>query len=226
MISFVRSFKILISILSATTDLETVWLKDITTRTDKRTLSDNDLPDRLSFSLKRKSQTITLNLKRNYDVDPNADVYIVKNINDGRSIQKKTENVENEDVAYYQDRENGAFITAKCVKRLNGQCDIRINGNIRIGGKNYDLQPSKNYVLETTKLLGRRYFLQDQSNIQSGIPFLQDQLHIENGISFLQDQLNIERDKQEINDQFNIKSGQLFLQDEDNFERNITVERK
>ncbi|KAK3576264.1 hypothetical protein CHS0354_027707, partial [Potamilus streckersoni] len=87
-----------ILILLATTDSETVWLKDVTKllQTNKRTLSDPDLPDQLSFLLKRKLQTLTLNLKRNYEIDPNADIYTVRKLNDDRSLLEKMDNVENE----------------------------------------------------------------------------------------------------------------------------------
>ncbi|KAK3576268.1 hypothetical protein CHS0354_027712, partial [Potamilus streckersoni] len=114
-----------IFILLAKTDSETVWLKDVTTllQTDKRTLSDDDLPDQLSFILKSKSHTLTLNLKRNYDIDPNADIYTVRKLNDGRSLLEKTDNIENEDVAYYQDRDNGAFMTVRCIKGSNSHCE-------------------------------------------------------------------------------------------------------
>ncbi|KAK3598431.1 hypothetical protein CHS0354_016429 [Potamilus streckersoni] len=82
----------------ATTDVETVWLKDATTRfqTDKRTLSDSDLPDQLSFQLKSRSRTLTLNLKRNHQVDPNLDIYIVNNLNDGPSFLEKAQDLEKE----------------------------------------------------------------------------------------------------------------------------------
>ncbi|KAL3861652.1 hypothetical protein ACJMK2_007677, partial [Sinanodonta woodiana] len=78
------------------------------------------------------------------------------------------------DVAYYQDLENGAFMTARCVKRSNGQCDIRINGNIRLGDRNYNLRPSEADViqsdfLDSIGLRGRRYVLQDQEKVQSGM---------------------------------------------------------
>ncbi|KAL3861674.1 hypothetical protein ACJMK2_007698, partial [Sinanodonta woodiana] len=114
--------------LPATTDSETVWLKDVTGRfqTEKRTLSYPGLPDQLSFHIKGESHNVILNLERNNEMDPNADIYIVEKLDDGRSHLVKTENLETEDVAYYQDRENGAFVTARCVKRLNGQCDISI----------------------------------------------------------------------------------------------------
>ncbi|KAK3598199.1 hypothetical protein CHS0354_031935 [Potamilus streckersoni] len=120
-----------------------VWLKDMTRRfqTYKRTLSEGDLPDQLSFRLKRKSHSLTLNLRKNYDIDPNADIYIVQNLDDGRSVLERAQNLEKE------------------------------NGNIRIRGRNYDLRPMKEVVtsrtsLETADLLGKQYVLLDQSYIK------------------------------------------------------------
>ncbi|KAL3861658.1 hypothetical protein ACJMK2_007683 [Sinanodonta woodiana] len=80
----------------ATTDAETVWLKDVTTRiqTDKREVNGADLPDQLTFHLKRRNQDLVLNLKRNYHIDPNADIYIVQTLNDGRTILEKSQNLE------------------------------------------------------------------------------------------------------------------------------------
>ncbi|KAK3586203.1 hypothetical protein CHS0354_003887, partial [Potamilus streckersoni] len=88
----------LLGILAATTDAETVWLKDVTTKfhTDKRTVSDTDLPDQLSFHLKRKSHDLTFNLKRNHQINPNADIFVVRKLNDGQSVLEKTQNLENE----------------------------------------------------------------------------------------------------------------------------------
>ncbi|KAK3598244.1 hypothetical protein CHS0354_001065 [Potamilus streckersoni] len=79
--------------------LETVWLKEAPSRLkiDKRTLSDNiDLPDELTFHLRRGSNGITLHLKRNRDIDPNADVYFIRTRKDGQSVLVKTQNLENE----------------------------------------------------------------------------------------------------------------------------------
>ncbi|KAL3861632.1 hypothetical protein ACJMK2_007657, partial [Sinanodonta woodiana] len=78
------------------------------------------------------------------------------------------------DVAYYQDFDNGAFMTARCVKRSSGQCDILINGNIRLGHRNYNLRPSEvdviqNDFLDIIGLRGRRYVFQDQENVKSGM---------------------------------------------------------
>ncbi|KAL3861629.1 hypothetical protein ACJMK2_007654 [Sinanodonta woodiana] len=82
--------------MAATTDAETVWLKDVTTRiqTDKREVNGADLPDQLTFHLKRRNQDLVLNLKRNYHIDPNADIYIVQTLNDGRTILEKSQNLE------------------------------------------------------------------------------------------------------------------------------------
>ncbi|KAK3576232.1 hypothetical protein CHS0354_002835 [Potamilus streckersoni] len=74
-------YKYTTSNLPESAGLETVWLKEATSRLkiDKRTLSDNiNLPDELTFYLRRGSNGITLNLKRNRDIDPNADVYFVR----------------------------------------------------------------------------------------------------------------------------------------------------
>ncbi|KAL3861400.1 hypothetical protein ACJMK2_007435, partial [Sinanodonta woodiana] len=77
---------------------ETVWLKDVTTRLqrDKRSIGMSDHPEKLTFLLKRNSDTLTLNLKRNDNVDPNADLYTVRNLDDGRSIVEKTVDAEKE----------------------------------------------------------------------------------------------------------------------------------
>ncbi|KAL3836858.1 hypothetical protein ACJMK2_022269, partial [Sinanodonta woodiana] len=65
---------------AAKTTLETVWLKDAT---EKRTLSNTDLPDKLAFHLTRRSETLTLNLRRNHDINPNADVYFARKMQNG-----------------------------------------------------------------------------------------------------------------------------------------------
>ncbi|KAL3861512.1 hypothetical protein ACJMK2_007541, partial [Sinanodonta woodiana] len=79
-----------------TTDADTVWLKDMTTRlhTNKQEVTGADLPDRLSFHLKRKTHDLVLNLKRNYHIDPNADTYIAHTLRDGRTILEKSQNLE------------------------------------------------------------------------------------------------------------------------------------
>ncbi|KAL3856559.1 hypothetical protein ACJMK2_011295 [Sinanodonta woodiana] len=157
--------------LLAPTDLQEVWLKDVTTKfqTDKRTLSHRVLGDELTFRLMQGSHYLTLNLKRNYGIDPNADIYVVQKSNDGRYQPHKTHHLDGEDLAYYQDVENGAYVTVRCIERSNGQCDRVIKGNIRIGDRNYDLQPAdtdvtSRDVLDVPELFGRRYVLHDQEN--------------------------------------------------------------
>ncbi|KAL3861646.1 hypothetical protein ACJMK2_007671, partial [Sinanodonta woodiana] len=162
--------------MAAATDAETVWLRDVTTQlqTDEREDTGSNLPDQLSFHLKSSTQDIVLNLKRNYQMDPNTDIYVVQKFEDGQPLLEKTQNSENEDVAYYQDMTNGAFMTARCVKRSTGQCDIIIHGEIQLGDRSYNLRPSEENVipndsLEMMGLRGKRYILQDQTNIQSGM---------------------------------------------------------
>ncbi|KAL3855779.1 hypothetical protein ACJMK2_014979, partial [Sinanodonta woodiana] len=75
------------------------------------------------------------------------------------------------DVGYYQDRDNGAFMTVRCIRRSTGQCIRVIYGNIRIGSINYDLRPAETdvtlrNVLASPGFLGNRYVLQDYDNIQ------------------------------------------------------------
>ncbi|KAK3593458.1 hypothetical protein CHS0354_020223 [Potamilus streckersoni] len=75
-----------------------VWLKDVTTslHSDKRIFSDPNLPDILTFQLRGGSRALTLNLERNYAIDPNAEVYIVSKSNDGRFQLEKALNFEKE----------------------------------------------------------------------------------------------------------------------------------
>ncbi|KAK3609041.1 hypothetical protein CHS0354_018591 [Potamilus streckersoni] len=77
---------------------ETVWLKDVTKRIhgEKRTLDDFDLPDQLTFQLRRETEALNLNLKRNYDIDPNAEIYVGRKLKDGRSVLLKTQNMKKE----------------------------------------------------------------------------------------------------------------------------------
>ncbi|KAK3589758.1 hypothetical protein CHS0354_021085, partial [Potamilus streckersoni] len=76
---------------------EKVWLKEVTKfHTDTRTLSDSDLPNLLTFHLRRRSNSITLNLKRNRDIDPNTDIYFVEKLKDGRSFLAKSRDLEKE----------------------------------------------------------------------------------------------------------------------------------
>ncbi|KAK3586769.1 hypothetical protein CHS0354_016944 [Potamilus streckersoni] len=122
--------------------METVWLKDVTTttQTDKRTLSDHGLPAQLTFHLMRGSGVLTLTLKRNYDIDPNADIYAVQRTKDGRSILSKTRNLEQEE------------------------------GNIEIGDSSYVLRPAEasdtsENTVELPDMIGKRYILLDHRNI-------------------------------------------------------------
>ncbi|KAK3586770.1 hypothetical protein CHS0354_016945 [Potamilus streckersoni] len=152
--------------------METVWLKDVTTtiQTDKRTIGDHGLPAQLTFHLMRGSGDLTLTLKRNYDIDPNADIYVVQRTKDGRSILSKTRNLEREDVAYYQDIEHGAYMTVRCVRRLSHQCDRVIKGNIQIGDRSFELRPAEasdisEHSLELPHVNGKRYLLLDPKSI-------------------------------------------------------------
>ncbi|KAK3600923.1 hypothetical protein CHS0354_013304 [Potamilus streckersoni] len=83
---------------AAPDESERVWLKDVTTslQSDKRKFSDPSLPDILTFQLRGGSRSLTLNLKRNHAIDPNADVYFVRKSNDGRSHLEKALNLEKE----------------------------------------------------------------------------------------------------------------------------------
>ncbi|KAL3875195.1 hypothetical protein ACJMK2_038122, partial [Sinanodonta woodiana] len=150
---------------------ESVWVKDVTTslETDKRQLSDTDLPDDLTFRLIGGSRSLTLNLKRNHAIDPNADVYFVRKLNDGRSYMEKALILQEEDLAYYQDKLNGAFMTVKCLRRSNGRCVRVINGNIQTEERNYDLHPANSDIISRGVLsdvsdLGTRYVLRPQKN--------------------------------------------------------------
>ncbi|KAL3875192.1 hypothetical protein ACJMK2_038119 [Sinanodonta woodiana] len=153
-----------------------VWVKDVTTslQTDKRAFSDTDLPDDLTFQLRGGSRSLTLNLKRNHAIDPNTNVYFVNKLNDGRSQMKKALIVDEEDVAYYQDKTNGAFLTVKCLRKLSGGCDRVINGNILIKQRNYDLHPTKTGITSRELFdvpdLGTRYVLRPQTIIPRESP--------------------------------------------------------
>ncbi|KAL3875183.1 hypothetical protein ACJMK2_038110 [Sinanodonta woodiana] len=146
-----------------------VWLTDVTRRlpTVKRDSSDPSLPDNLTFQLRGGSRSLTLNLKRNHQINPNADMYFVRKSNDGQSHLEKALNLENEDVAYYQDWQNGAFMTVRCVRRSNGQCNRVINGNVQIEERNYDLQPANTDItledLTDIPDIGSLYVLRDQN---------------------------------------------------------------
>ncbi|KAL3865259.1 hypothetical protein ACJMK2_006873 [Sinanodonta woodiana] len=154
-------------------NLEIVWMKDVTTRfeTEKRTHDNLDLPDELTFHLTSKSNVLNLNLKRNWGIDPNAEVYVVRTMKDGQPQMEKTLDIKKENLAYYQDRDNGAFLTVKCVKKSNGQSDRVINGNIRIGDKDYDVQVAEDdvtprSVFDVPDRRGTQYVLREQSNIE------------------------------------------------------------
>ncbi|KAL3861486.1 hypothetical protein ACJMK2_007519 [Sinanodonta woodiana] len=161
---------------AATTEAETVWLTEVTTglQTDKRGVTIPDFPDQLLFHVKGKTHELVLNLEKNNRIDQNVDTYIVQSTIDGQSLMEKMKNLDKADVAYYQDVDNGAFMTARCVKRSSGQCDILINGNIRLGDRSYNMRPSDAYAipsdfLELMGLRGKRYVLQDQALVLSGM---------------------------------------------------------
>ncbi|KAL3865280.1 hypothetical protein ACJMK2_006893 [Sinanodonta woodiana] len=161
----------LICVESGSNNLETVWLKDVTTsfRTGKRTHDNLDLPDELTFHLTSKSNVLNLNLKRNRAIDPNAEVYIVRTMEDGEPLLDKMLSLEKENLAYYQDRNNGAFLTVKCVKKSNGQCERVINGNVRIGDKDYDIRLAEDDVIsrnvfQVPDRRGTQYVLREQSD--------------------------------------------------------------
>ncbi|KAK3600759.1 hypothetical protein CHS0354_017052 [Potamilus streckersoni] len=94
-----------------------------TFQTQKRIFGDPDLPDHLTFHVRRSSGVLTLDLTRNYEIDPNADIYFVERSIEGRSILSKTTTLETEAVAYYQDVDNGAYMTVRCINSLNQQCE-------------------------------------------------------------------------------------------------------
>ncbi|KAL3836829.1 hypothetical protein ACJMK2_022242, partial [Sinanodonta woodiana] len=164
---------------------ETVWLKDVTTlfQTDKRTLSDLDLPNDLTFHLTRGSDVLTLDLKRNHDINPDADVYFARTLKNGQSFLVKSRNYEKElpisthffkyNVAYYQDMGNWAYMTVKCVKQSNEKCERIINGNLRIGDRSYDLEPveteiTSRHFVEDLGDLGKQYVLKNQPHMLRG----------------------------------------------------------
>ncbi|KAK3604045.1 hypothetical protein CHS0354_038709 [Potamilus streckersoni] len=80
-------------------DFETVWVRDVSTNfhAEKRALGDLDLPDQLTFELRRGLDDLTLNLKRNYEINPNADIYVVQKLKDGRSFLARTNEIVKED---------------------------------------------------------------------------------------------------------------------------------
>ncbi|KAL3892129.1 hypothetical protein ACJMK2_004366, partial [Sinanodonta woodiana] len=156
------------------TGLETVWVRDITAefQADKRELDDSDLPDQLTFNLRRGIDDLTLKLRRNYEIDPNADIYVVQKLKNGRSFVAKTNVIEMEAVAYYQDIGNMAFMTVRCVARANHKCDRVINGNVRIGDFDYDIRPVESDIKlgripDVPSLIGKRYVLLDHAHVEN-----------------------------------------------------------
>ncbi|KAL3890599.1 hypothetical protein ACJMK2_002881 [Sinanodonta woodiana] len=155
------------------TGYESVWINDQSDRilTPKRVFVDPDLPDELTFRIRRKSGDLMLTLKRNYDIDPNADIYFVKKVKDGRFIKSKSTPLEREALAYYQDVDNGAYMTVRCINSLNKRCERVISGNLHIGEISYDLRPAspdtkRRYRMDNTDIIGRRYLLLEQTHIQ------------------------------------------------------------
>ncbi|KAK3578107.1 hypothetical protein CHS0354_007818 [Potamilus streckersoni] len=152
---------------------EEVWLKDVTRKfqIDKRTPSDLDLPDQLTFHLWRGSDDLTLILERNYDINLNTDMYFAQKEMNGQMRLVRTRNLKTENVAYYQNRENWAFMTVRCVKRSDATCERVITGNIRIGDNDYNLRPAKGEftsenLWKVPDVLGKRYVLEDIANIR------------------------------------------------------------
>ncbi|KAK3579624.1 hypothetical protein CHS0354_003755 [Potamilus streckersoni] len=82
----------------APTISEVVWLKDVTRnfKREEMTHDDLDLPDELIFQLTGRSGALTLNLKRNHGIDPNAGVYFVRNLKDSQPHLDKTLSLEQE----------------------------------------------------------------------------------------------------------------------------------
>ncbi|KAL3892144.1 hypothetical protein ACJMK2_004381, partial [Sinanodonta woodiana] len=159
---------------SVATGLETVWVRDMTAEIQgyKRELDDYDLPDQLTFNLRRGLNDLTLKLKRNYEINPNADIYVVQKLKNGRPFLAKSNDIETEAVSYYQDVENMAFVTVRCASRSNHKCDRVINGNVRIGYCNYDLRPVESEfesggLAEVHSLIGKRYALLDQAHVEN-----------------------------------------------------------
>ncbi|KAL3870703.1 hypothetical protein ACJMK2_038747 [Sinanodonta woodiana] len=65
-------------------------------------------------------------------------------------------------------------MTVECARRSNGQCDRVLNGNIRTGGRNYDLRVAEGHVRsrnvwEVPNRHGKRYVLREQENIRKEI---------------------------------------------------------
>ena len=75
--------------------METVWVKDAS---EKRTLSNIDLPDELAvhLTLTRRSETVNLNLRRNHDINPNAGVYFAQKFQNGKFGLVQSHDIETE----------------------------------------------------------------------------------------------------------------------------------
>ncbi|KAK3592756.1 hypothetical protein CHS0354_016512 [Potamilus streckersoni] len=153
--------------------LEIVWLKEVTTRfhKDKRTHSDTNLPNEMSFVLSRVSESLSLKLRRNNDINPKADFYFAQKLNGGKSALVKSPHWETENVAYYQDMDKESFFSVKCVQQSNAQCENIINGHIQIRDTAYELMPAANdaksrHLLDFTGSLGTKYVLKKQSFTQ------------------------------------------------------------
>ncbi|KAL3892097.1 hypothetical protein ACJMK2_004334 [Sinanodonta woodiana] len=167
---------------------ETVWLKDVTAtiENDKRTFDNPDLPAQLTFHLRRGLDVMTLQLNRNDEINPNADMYLVENTQEGRPILSKTTMLDKE--VHFQNYKNHNLIyfirmlpttriwitahtmTVRCVKRLSKQCDRVIHGNIRIGDITYELESSKSSDTSVDDSghhdgIGKRYLLLDQTSL-------------------------------------------------------------
>ncbi|KAK3578114.1 hypothetical protein CHS0354_007826, partial [Potamilus streckersoni] len=91
-------FVLLGYVQSAATGSETIWLEDVTPRfqTEKMTSSGLNLADHLTFRLRRGSYVFTLNLERNHDINPDTDMYILRNVRNGRFRISKSRNLEKE----------------------------------------------------------------------------------------------------------------------------------
>ncbi|KAK3581890.1 hypothetical protein CHS0354_024203 [Potamilus streckersoni] len=74
------------------TESKIVWVKDVTKsfEINQRTHRDLDLHDALKFRLRYESHLLTLNLKKNYGINPNADIYVVRELKDGQSFLDQT----------------------------------------------------------------------------------------------------------------------------------------
>ncbi|KAL3836842.1 hypothetical protein ACJMK2_022255 [Sinanodonta woodiana] len=149
-------------ILVEVTTSETVWVRDAT---EKRTPSNIDLPDELAFQLTRRSETLNLNLRRNHDINPHAGVYFARQLKNGKFGLEQSNDIETENLVYYQDIHNWAFMTVRCVRKAYEQCNRTINGNVRIEDIDYVIHPAENdassrNLLEVPDVLGRQYVLE------------------------------------------------------------------